>query len=200
MKRLAMEFLGAFFLTFAVGLQNPFGIGLMLLALTYIGIHISGAHYNPAVSLAKLLHNSFSATFAGYYMLAQIVGALAAVLLFHFGFGSPLSVCPPSEAVATLAIFEFLLTFLFCFVVLTMTRRSMQGDHIVGTVIGFTFVACCILNGVCNPAISIASTAFKLLSGAENVNAMNCIIVHVISPLLGAVAATYKFKWFNPGE
>lgn len=200
MKRLAMEFIGTFFLAFAIGLQNPFGIGLMLMAMFYVGGHISGGHFNPAVSLAKLLNNTFNATYAAYYMLVQILGALAAVALFHFGFGSPLSICPPSEAVFTLAIFEFLLTFVFCWVVLTMTRRNMQGDHIVGLVIGFTFVALTIMNGVCNPAISLGSTIFKLAMGAENINAVNCMVVHVISPLLGAAAATYKFKWFNPGE
>lgn len=85
MKRLLMEFLGTFFFILTIAMTgNPLAIAAMLMAWVYIGGHISGAHYNPSVTLAVALKNKWNWLEALKYMTAQIVGGCAAFAMATF--------------------------------------------------------------------------------------------------------------------
>src|SRR5438093_4057888 len=85
MKNYATEFIGTFFLVLTVGLtviggtpMAPLAIGASLMIMVYMGGHISGAHYNPAVSLALTLRGKLKASQLVPYVVFQLLGALAA--------------------------------------------------------------------------------------------------------------------------
>src|SRR4051812_27553513 len=100
MKNYIVEFIGTFFLVFVIGLTTndpqvwagggtpfaPIAIGSMLMVMVYMGGPISGAHYNPAVTLAIWIRKKIETRDVIPYMLSQIMGALCAALLFFFIF------------------------------------------------------------------------------------------------------------------
>ncbi len=95
MKNYLTELIGTFFLVFVIGLSgNPLAIGAVLMVMVYMGCHISGAHYNPAVTLAVWVRNKISMKEALAYMLFQLIGALLAALVFYLMYG-PVKVFNP---------------------------------------------------------------------------------------------------------
>ena len=83
MKKYSIEFFGTFFLLLISALtENPIAIGLGLASLIYIGAHISGAHYNPAVSIAMVIRGEISKTECLKYTIAQILGAIAGSFIY----------------------------------------------------------------------------------------------------------------------
>ena len=99
MKEYAMEFIGAIFLVLAIALTgNPLAIGIMLMAMVYIGGHISGAHYNPAVTLAVWIRGKLNLNKVFGYMAAQVLGAFAAAYIFYFLSGKTFVPSPGSGA------------------------------------------------------------------------------------------------------
>ena len=76
MKKYLIEFIGTFFLVFTIGLTgNPLAIGIMLTVLVYMGGHISGAHYNPAVTISILCKKLIEVKEAINYILAQLIAS-----------------------------------------------------------------------------------------------------------------------------
>ena len=103
MARYLTEFLGTFFLVLTVGLTvlggtplAPLAIGSALMVMVYAGGHISGAHYNPAVSLAVFLRRKLTATDLVGYWLCQLAGAIVAAILVKGLAGQTLKVAPAS--------------------------------------------------------------------------------------------------------
>ena len=85
MKNYITEFIGTFFLVLTIGLTgDPIAIGTMLMVMVYMGGHISGAHYNPAVSIAMIIRGLLSVKEAIKYILSQLSGAILAVLLVNW--------------------------------------------------------------------------------------------------------------------
>ena len=82
---LLVEFVGTFFLVFAICFTaNPLAVGLILAAMVYMGKHISGGHYNPAVSIAVWLRGKMKNVEMVWHIIAQCVGAFAAAAAFNF--------------------------------------------------------------------------------------------------------------------
>ena len=76
MNKYIIEFLGTLFLVLIIGLsQNPIAIGLGLAVLVYMGAHISGAHYNPAVSLSMLINKQIQLKEFSFYVASQLLGS-----------------------------------------------------------------------------------------------------------------------------
>lgn len=85
MQKYVVECIGTFFLLLTIALSaNPFAIGTVLAAMIYMGGYISGAHYNPAVTLAVFLQKKIEAKEAGAYVLSQLLGAILASLTYSF--------------------------------------------------------------------------------------------------------------------
>src|ERR1700733_11996567 len=130
-----MELLGTFFLTLTVCLSgHPLAIGIMLMSLVYIGCHISGAYYNPAVTVAMWLRGKLSTTDVPLYIACQILGAFAASGLFYVLAGKTFFPAPSADIVLWQAVLlEALFTFVFCLVILTLeTARKLANNDIYG--------------------------------------------------------------------
>ncbi|GMU19651.1 MAG: hypothetical protein AMXMBFR12_08430 [Candidatus Babeliales bacterium] len=206
MKRLIMEFLGTFFLVLAFALtSNPIAIAAMLMAWIYIGSHVSGAHYNPAVSLAH--------TAAGYsnwgqflwYSLAQILGGFAAFLTAYNLVGQVAIPVPANgvslgQALAT----EILLAFVFALVILVVTHtKHFRPSTIAGFVIGFTIPALALVGGpisggLFNPAISLGANILALAKGVAVI--WPNVLMYVGGALLGGFLASFAFHYLIPAD
>ena len=206
MRRYLTEFIGTFFLVLTIGLTviagtpfAPLAIGCALMIMVYMGGHVSGAHYNPAVSLAVLLRGKMSSGDFVSYVVAQIAGALAASaavsMLLHGQTFAP----APGPGVTPIAalLAEFLFTFALALVVLDVaTAAKTAGNSYYGLAIGFTvvvaaFAAGPISGGAFNPAVGIGPTVWQALHGAGG---YSHLWLYLVGPLLGGAVAAMIFK------
>ncbi len=200
MKNYLVEFIGTFFLVFTIGATAVFGgpgapiaIGFMLMVMVYAGGHISGGHYNPAVSLAAVVRGALPAKEWIPYAIAQILGGVAAAFLIK-GIGGPI---PQTGELSILNIIvaECLFTFALCYVVLlTATSKKTEGNSYYGLAIGATvtsgaFAVGSICLGAFNPAVAVSLIAMGSLCCAKY--AILTLIVNLIAGALAGV--TYKF-------
>ena len=203
-----VEFIGTFFLVTTIGCTviggapgviPPLAIGSVLMVMIYAGGHVSGAHYNPAVTLAVFLRGKCPAKDVPGYMIAQVVGAVAAAVIVRF----PLMNNPGIEAgkpdVIPALVAEFLFTFALCYVVLNVaTSKKTAGNSNYGLAIGFTVMAGAfavgpISGGVFNPAVAVGVTMMGLSSAAN-------IWIFLVGNFAGAAVAATVFKLINPDD
>ena len=174
MNKLIVEFIGTFFLVQAVGYAaltksalGAVAVGLMLMVMVYAGGHISGAHYNPAVTLAVWLRGKLPKAEVLPYIAAQVAGAvLSALIVTKFrGVGSEAFLSSPLRVAGA----EFLGTFALTWVVLNVaTAKGTAGNSFYGAAIGMTVTAGIFLFGgisgaVFNPAVAVAGGVLNLL-------------------------------------
>ena len=211
-RRLAAEALGAaFLLATVVGsgimgedlaggnealalLGNTIATGAILVVLILVFGPISGAHFNPAVTLVFLVRRGLGAGAAGLYVLAQIGGGLAGVMAAHYMFGEPLLVEGVKsrtgggqwlgEAVAT---FGLLATILGC-----LRARPEAVPWAVGLFItaGYWFTSS---TSFANPAVTIARSFTDTFSGIAPGDAP----AFIAAQILGALAAAGVFSWLE---
>src|SRR5258707_8458301 len=113
MKKYLVELIGTFFLVLVIGLTgNPLAIGSVLMVMVYMGGHISGAHYNPAVTLAVLLQKKIDSKEAGMYIIFQAMGSLAAALIAYIITGNTFA---PSPGAGVSTISALLVEIIFTF-------------------------------------------------------------------------------------
>jgi aquaporin Z len=207
-RKYATEFIGTFFLTFAVGVAAlsgsvfvPLAAGGTLMVMIYAGGHISGAHYNPAVTLAALVRRRIGIGDAVAYWIVQVVGGVAAGALAR-AVVNPASVktlAPSGHAEAAAAVVEVLITFALCYVVLNVATSKDQPDNgFFGLAIGFTVAAGAfavggISGGVFNPAVALGGATGGLF-------AWQTIWVYVLVELAAGVAAGLAFLALNPDD
>lgn len=202
------EFIGTFFLVFTVGMVviepaaavgfAPLAIGVVLAVMVFAGGHVSGGHYNPAVSLAVFVRGKIAPRDMVIYWVVQfIAGAIAGYLVLYLK-GFPATTAIPFQIIPVL-IAEFLFTFALCFVVLNVaTAKSTEGNSFYGWAIGFTVLAGAyavgtISGGAFNPAVTLGANVMGLFSWST-------IWVYLIAQAAGAVVAAFVFKQAHPGE
>ena len=205
MNKYLTEFIGTFFLVLTIGcvvipgtagVIPPLAIGAVLMVLVFAGGHVSGAHYNPAVTIAVWMRGRCDAKDIIPYIVAQIAGATAAagVAGYLVGFGTPMSIETVPAMVA-----EFLFTFALVFVVLNVaTAKGTEGNSFYGLAIGMTvmvgaFAVGGISGGAFNPAVALGAGIMKLVDISQ-------IWIHIAGNLAGAVAAALAFKAINPDD
>ncbi len=199
-KRYVMEFLGTFFLTAAIVFtRDPLAIGLMLVALVYIGGHVSGANYNPAFSLAAFLRGRLSQKDMFIYWVAQFVGAALAVWMYMAVTSSFYIVDVPNDMTAISISFlsEALLTIVLVMTFLTVTQASkFNNNTIYGIAIGFALFAVVFMGGLFNPAVGLAAMATRLI-GSGDMGTWQALLVLVGGPLAGGAASAYLYDYLN---
>jgi aquaporin Z len=209
-RKLLTEFIGTFFLVLTVGLtvmgQTPFAplaIGCSLMIMVYMGGHVSGGHYNPAVSLGVFLRGKLDAKDMVSYWAVQLAGAIAASLVVMWIMGPGFAVSPSAtHPLSHSILIEFLFTFALVLVVLnTATASATAGNSYYGLAIGFTVVVGAFaggpISGAMNPAVGIGPTIVDaLLGGGPFIRAW----VFLLGPFLGSWAAATVFKIQNPGD
>jgi len=207
MGKYIVEFIGTFFLVLTVvvavakgGVMAPVAIGAALMVMIFAGGHISGGHFNPAVSIGVLMRGAMSAADFVPYVIAQLAGGAVAALVAttvlgidHSGataaaFGSADGTPIPAAFVA-----ELLGTFALVWVVLnTATTKSNEGNSFYGLAIGFTVTAMAyglggISGGAFNPAVGLGVSIAEMTSWSN-------IWVFAVACSLGGVLAALMFK------
>lgn len=209
MPKLLTEFIGTFFLILTIGLTvvggspfAPLAIGAGLMIMVYMGGHISGAHYNPAVSLALFLRGKLDSKSLLPYMTAQLLGSIAAAYVTLIIMGSPLVVAPSAgHPLIHSILLEFLFTFALALVVLnSATATATQGNSFYGLAIGFTvmvgaFAAGPISGGAFNPAVGLGPAITDTLAAGGSLGQS---WIYLVAPFLGGWAAAAVFKVQNP--
>jgi aquaporin Z len=196
-----VEFIGTFFLVFTVGMcvikpdagsMAPLAIGGTLMVMVYAGGHISGGHFNPAVTLAVWLRGKCPSADVPGYIASQIVAGVAAAFVARFLKGNP-EITPMDLQVVPALVAEFLGTFALCWVVLnTATAKATAGNSNYGLAIGFTVTVMAyavggISGGAFNPAVAVGITVMHLVKGAN-------LWIHLIADFGGGAAAALAFK------
>lgn len=207
MRKYAVESIGTFSLVFTIVTSVLSGsplavlaIGGALLAMVYAGGHISGAHFNPAVSVAALIRGRMDASDMAGYLTAQLAGSAAAAVVGQYVTGSSGSAVAFTGAqVGPALVVEFLFTFALVWVVLNVaTSTDTEGNSFYGLAIAFIVVAGAvsvgaISGGAFNPAVALGASISGLFAWGN-------IWVYLLADLLGGVAAAYAFKALNPTD
>ena len=207
MRKYVVEFIGTFFLVLTIGMTvvkpgaealAPLAIGSALMVMIYAGGHISGAHYNPAVTLAVWLRGKCDARDAVAYMVAQVAAAVAAAgVVLYLKSGSTIEAAKTAVVPALLS--EFLFTFALAYVVLNVaTAKGTAGNSFYGLAIGFTVLAGAyavgpISGGAFNPAVAVGITVMGLASVAN-------IWIYLLACFAGGAAAGAAFRALNPDD
>ena len=207
MNKYATELIGTFFLVLTIGCTvigtgagalAPLAIGSVLMVMVFAGGHISGAHYNPAVTLGVWLRGKCPARDVMPYMISQIAGAaVAAAVVRYLKAGPP----PVAMRVATMPalLAEFLFTFALVFVVLNVaTAKGTAGNSFYGLAIGFTvmtgaFAVGNISGGAFNPAVAVGVSIMGLAPWTN-------LWIYLVANFAGGAAAAAVFKGSNPGD
>ena len=170
LKKCLVEFIGTFFLVFTIGCAlfpnasgsfPPMAIGFVLMVMVYAGGHISGGHYNPAVSLAAAIRGALNWRDFVPYLIAQFTGGVLAALLAGYIVAIPPYANETSFSMIPMIICEFLFTFALCYTVLhTATSEDTRGNSYFGLAIGsIVLVGLLATAGTCygafNPAVAL---------------------------------------------
>lgn len=204
-RKLVVEFIGTFFLVFTVGMAvatagdlAPLAIGAALMVMVFAGGHVSGAHYNPAVSTAVFLRGKMPQSEYLPYMVSQAAGAIAAAIVVIILEFDPDETAEFAGA-GKMLIVEFLFTFALAWVVLNVaTARGTEGNSFYGLAIGFTvmtgaFAVGSVSGGAFNPAVAIGAMVMGLFSWGD-------IWIYLLACFTGGAAAAVAFMYTQPAE
>ncbi|QEG20265.1 MIP/aquaporin family protein [Mariniblastus fucicola] len=215
------EFIGTFFLVFVVclmttqpndhtGIVGAIAIGSTLMIMVYMGGHVSGGHFNPAVTLACFLRGACSWVDVIPYWIAQVAGAcvaafLASVVLPVVGedamsvYANVAPAAPHSMTTLGPWVIEILFTFALALVVLnTATSSGTKGNSFYGLAIGFTVVVAAfagggISGGAFNPAVGVGPNIIRGSIGGDPAALAN-IALYIAGPMIGGALAAVVFK------
>jgi aquaporin Z len=209
MRRYAQELIGTFFLVLTIGCTGiaagpgviaPLAIGSILMVMIYAGGHISGAHYNPAVTLGVYMRGRSSLADVVPYMAAQVFGAVIAASVVMFAKrGQTLPAAFVAQRMPAALAAEFFFTFALVYVVLNVaTAKATLGNSYFGLAIGFTvmcgaFAVGDISGGAFNPAVAVGGILMGLMSPSM-------LWVYLVADLLGGAAAALMFKGLNTDD
>jgi aquaporin Z len=199
------EFIGTLFLVLTVGLtvvgqspMAPLAIGASLMIMVYMGGHISGGHYNPAVSLALTLRGKLAGNELVPYMVAQVLGAIVASLLVFVILGRTFAPAPaPTATLLAALLVEILFSFALCLVVLNCAcHPATKGNSFYGLAIGFTIVVGAfagggISGGAFNPAVGLGPI---LVHGLLGGGSFASLWLYLVGPFVGGALAAAVFK------
>lgn len=207
MNKYITEFIGTFFLLLTIGCSviiggsgviAPLAIGSALMVMIYAGGHVSGGHYNPAVTLGVWIRGRCATKDVVPYWVVQFLGALLAAVALNYLRGEH----EPSRMTlktgpALLA--EFLFAFALVYVVLnTATAKATAGNSFYGLAIGFTVMAGAfsvgsISGAAFNPAVALGICVMGL-------SAWSNLWIYLVANLAGGLVAGLSFKLINPED
>jgi len=204
MRAYITEFIGTYFLVLTIGLTvlggtpfAPLAIGGSLMVMVFMGGHVSGAHYNPAVSIALAMRKKLPWPEVPPYLMAQLLGATVAALTVRAILGQTFTLAP-AEGVgaATAVLVEALYTFALALVVLNVaTIQKTKGNSFYGLAIGFTIVVAAfaggpLTGGAFNPAVGFGPILVHRLFADGT---LGDLWLYWVGPLLGGAAAAGVF-------
>lgn len=206
MRKYFVEFIGTFFLVFTVGsavlladsgVISALSIGFILMVMVYAGGHISGGHYNPAVSLAVAIRGGLPFKNLFPYWIFQIFGGVLAAWLISFFVMEPVLLSGCDYTFVQLIVGEFLFTFALCYVVLqTATTEYLEGNSFYGLAIGSTVtVGIFAVGGIfCfaafNPAVAVGL-------GILHIACWFNVCLTVLTNLFAGLCAAFTYKYLT---
>jgi aquaporin Z len=207
MNKYITEFIGTFFLVLTIGCTvigngagplAPLAIGSALMVMIFAGGHISGGHFNPAVTLGVWLRGKCDTKDVAPYMTFQIIAGVMAALAVKFLKGDvSVTLLQPATVPALLA--EFLFTFALVYVVLNAaTANGTSGNSFYGLAIGFTvmvgaFSVGNISGGAFNPAVAVGISVMGLSSWSN-------IWIYLVADFAGGAVAAGAFRTLSPAD
>jgi aquaporin Z len=204
-RKLTVEFIGTFFLMFTVGMATatagtlaPLAIGAVLMVMVFAGGHVSGGHYNPALSAAAVLRGKLPAGDFLPYIATQAVGATLAALLVRALDFAPAATLSLAGS-GTMLVVEFLFTFALAFVFLNVaTANDTEGNSFYGLAIGFTvaagaFAVGTVSGGAFNPAVALGASVLGAFAWGD-------IWIYLLANFAGGAAAAVVFLATRPVE
>ena len=207
MNKYVMELIGTFFLVLTIGMTvivggsgviPPLEIGSILMVMIFAGGHISGGHYNPAVTLGVWLRGRCDTKDVVPYMVAQTLGAVLAAIAVRYLQGSA-TVSTRELAIGPELLAEFLFTFALVLVVLnTATAKGTSGNSFYGLAIGFTvlagaFAVGSVASAAFNPAVAVGISVIGMAAWGK-------IWIYFVANFLGGALAAYAFKFMCPDD
>lgn len=207
-RKYLTEAIGAFFLTFVVAacgllgsVFTPLAAGAALMVMVYAGGHISGGHYNPAVTMAALWRGAIGIRDSAAYWVAQLAGGVIAGVVARAVI-NPATVRTLSlsgHGFIAAALVELLFTFALGYVVLNVaTSKDQKGNQFFGLAIGFTIAAGAfavgpLSGGAFNPAVTLGAAMGGLF-------AWSTLWVYFVVQLGAGALAGLAFRALNPGD
>lgn len=206
LRPVAAEAIGAFVLVFAgcgaimvdtkdgalgqVGIALSFGLAIMV--MIYAVGHVSGAHFNPAVTLAFAATRHAPWTTAATYWAAQCAGAVAAAAVLRASLGNiaDLGTTQPSGSLAQSFVWELIMTALLMFVIMAVATDTRAVGEAAAIAIGGTIGMCALFGGPIsgaslNPARSVGPA---LVSGE-----LSALWLYLLAPMLGALVGAFTY-------
>jgi aquaporin Z len=208
MNKYLTELIGTFFLVLTVGCTVighaglvPVAVGAALMVMIYAGGHISGGHYNPAVTLAVWLRGRCQTKDVVPYWIAQVLGAVvaAAVVAHLYHPIMPTDVAAPLPRPMAALAAELIFTFALAYVVLNVaTAKATAGNSFYGAAIGMTvmtgvFAVGGISGGVFNPAVAVGISLMHLTPWSQ-------MWIYLVANFGGGALAALVFKMNNPTD
>jgi aquaporin Z len=203
MRRYAAEFIGTFFLVLTIGAVSvaqhplaPLAIGGVLAAMVFAGGHVSGAHFNPAVTIAVLLRGRIAGRDVLPYVGAQLLGGTAAAGVARLVLPTTPSAPFSTSQLGAAFTVELLVTFALAYVVLNVaTSRSHRDNSFYGAAIGLTVLAGAlafggISGGAFNPAVGLGTAIAGL-------TAWSMLWIYLVPTMIGGVLAALTFRLLN---
>jgi aquaporin Z len=208
--KLIIEFVGTFFLAFSIAMTNgdggfqPLAVGFTLLAVIFMGGHISGAHYNPAVSLAVFIRQICPLKELLSFVPTQILATLAASAIVNGVTGQTVGPSPgKGYSTGDAFLMEFLWTFILITTVLNVATTKAQEDNsyfglaVAGIIIGGAFCSGAVSGAMFNPALGTGFAIVDQLAGGDS---LQYLWIYWIAPLLGSLVASLTFRVTNVRE
>jgi aquaporin Z len=207
MRKYLTEFIGTFFLVLTVGMTviepgagslAPLAIGSALMIMVYAGGHVSGGHYNPAVTIAVWLRGRCPQTDVFPYIGSQLAGGIGASLL-ALALKGDVVVTPAEIKVFPALIAELVGTFALAYVVLnTATAKATSGNSYYGLAIGFTVMVMAfalggVSGGAFNPAVAVGITVMHLARAAD-------LWIYLVANFAAGALAAATFRFINPED
>ncbi|MFL6527451.1 MAG: MIP/aquaporin family protein [Chthoniobacterales bacterium] len=206
MNKYIAEFIGTFFLVLTIGCTGvgagagviaPLAIGAALMVMVFAGGHISGAHYNPAVTLGIFIRGRLRPADVVPYIIAQVIGAAVAALVVTAVLRSGATVTLIAPKLGPALVAEFLFTFALVYVVLNAaTADGTSGNSFYGLAIGMTvmtgaFAVGDISGGAFNPAVAVGISVLGISSWSN-------IWIYLVADFAGGILAALIFNAINP--
>jgi aquaporin Z len=206
MNKYIAEFIGTFFLVLTVGCTvvgagtgviAALAIGAALMVMVYAGGHISGGHYNPAVTLGVLIRGKVQPADVVPYWIAQFAGGAIAALIVSKIFRAGAVVTPMTLHVGPALLAEFLFTFALVYVMLNAaTAEGTSGNSFYGLAIGMTvmtgaFAVGDISGGAFNPAVALGMSILGISDWSN-------IWIYLVANFAGGAVAAIIFQLINP--
>ena len=211
MKKYVVEFIGTFFLVLTIiltvngtaGNMAPLAIGSILMVMIFAGGHISGGHYNPAVTLGVWIRGKCKTKDVPGYVIGQLLGGILGSFVGKY----LLDFVPGATGISTGgefdfiggALAEFLGTFALVWTVLhTATAKGTEGNSFYGIAIGFTVMACAyglggVTGGAFNPAVATGISIIGMTVWGN-------FAAFLLGQLAAGGAAALAFKYVNDND